>query len=42
MVVEDYLQPAAIRSGVLEVKNGKRYIGWFVQRFGFHTFRHSR
>ena len=42
MVVEDYLQPAAIRAGVLEVKDGKRYIdGEFVKRFGFHTFRHS-
>jgi integrase len=42
MVVEDYLQPAAIRAGVLEVKDGKRCIdGEFVKRFGFHTFRHS-
>jgi integrase len=42
MVVEDYLQPAATRAGVLEVKGGKRYIdGEFVKRFGFHTFRHS-
>ena len=42
MVVEDYLQPAAIRAGVLEVKDGKRYIdGEFVKRFEFHTFRHS-
>jgi len=42
MVVEDYLQPAAIRAGVLEVKDGKRYIdGECVKRFGFHTFRHS-
>jgi integrase len=42
MVVEDYLQPAAIRAGVLEVRGGKRYIdGEFVKRFGFHTFRHS-
>ena len=42
MVVEDYLQPAAIRASVLEDKDGKRYIdGEFVKRFGFHTFRHS-
>ena len=42
MVVEDYLRPAAIRTGVLEVKDGNRYIdGEFVKRFGFHTFRHS-
>ncbi len=42
MVVEDYLQPAAIRAGVLEVNAGKRYIdGEFVKRYGFHTFRHS-
>ena len=42
MVEQDYLQPAAIRAGVLEVKDGKRYIdGEFVKRFGFHTFRHS-
>jgi integrase len=42
MVEQDYLQPAAIRAGVLEVKDGKRYIdGESVKRFGFHTFRHS-
>ena len=42
MVVEDYLQPAAIRAGVVEVRGGRRYIdGEFVKRFGFHTFRHS-
>ena len=42
MVVEDYLQPAAIRAGVLGVRDRKRYIdGEFVKRFGFHTFRHS-
>jgi integrase len=42
MVVEDYLQPPAIRAGVLEVKDGRRHIdGEFVKRFGFHTFRHS-
>jgi len=42
MVVEDYPQPAAMRSGVLEVKNGKRYIdGEFVKRFEFHTFQYS-
>jgi integrase len=35
-------QPAAIRAGVLEVEDGKRYIdGEFVKRFGFHTLRHS-
>ena len=42
MVVEDYLRPAAIRAGVLEVKDDKVYIDSEpVKRFGFHTFRHS-
>lgn len=42
MVVEDYLRPAAIRAGVLEVQDGKVCIdGELVKRFGFHTFRHS-
>lgn len=42
MVVEDYLQPAAIRADVLKIEDGIRYIdGEFVKRFGFHTFRHS-
>jgi hypothetical protein len=41
IVVENYLQPAAISAGVLEVKDGKRYIdGEFIKRFGFHTLRH--
>ena len=36
MVVEDYLQPAAVRAGVLEVKDGKRYIdGEFVSGSDF-------
>ena len=42
VVVEDYLRPAAIRAEVLEINDGKIYIdGDFVNRFGFHTFRHS-
>jgi len=42
VVVEDHLRPAAVRAGVLEMKEGKVYIeGEFVKRFGFHTFRHS-
>ena len=42
MVVEDYLQPAAIRADVLKIEDGIRYIdGEVVERFGFHTFRHS-
>lgn len=42
VVVEDHLRPAAVRAGVLEVRDGKVYIeGEFVKRFGFHTFRHS-
>ena len=42
VVVEDYLRPAAIRAEVLEISDGKIYIeGDFVNRFGFHRFRHS-
>jgi integrase len=42
MVVADHLKPAAVRAGVIEVKDGKTYIGGeLVKRFGFHTFRHS-
>jgi integrase len=42
MVEQDYLQPSAIRAGIVDVVNGKRYIdGEIVKRFGFHTFRHS-
>jgi integrase len=42
MVVADHLKPAAVRAGVVEVKNGKTYMGGeLVKRFGFHTFRHS-
>jgi integrase len=33
MLVEDYLRPAAIKAGVLEVGDKRR--------FGFHTLRHS-
>ena len=42
MVVEDYLRPAAVRAGVIEMRDGKAYSdGLYVKRFGFHTFRHS-
>jgi integrase len=42
MVVADHLKPAAVRAGVIEVKDGKTYMGGeLVKRFGFHTFRHS-
>jgi integrase len=42
MVVQDYLQPAASRAGILEVKDWRRYIdNEMVKRFGFHTLRHS-
>jgi len=43
MLVEDYLRPAAIRAGVLKVKDGLTYgpEGDSVSRFGFHNLRHS-
>jgi integrase len=42
MVVADYLKPAAVRAGVIEVRDGKTYHdGELVKRFGVHTFRHS-
>jgi integrase len=42
VVVEDHLRPAAVRAGVLEMKDGETFIdGELVKRFGFHTFRHS-
>jgi integrase len=42
MVVESYLRPAAERAGVIETRAGKTYINDDpVNRFGFHTFRHS-
>ena len=43
MIVEDYLQPAAMRAKVIEVRaDRKTYVdGEVVKRFGFHTLRHS-
>ena len=42
MIVEDYVRPAAIASGVLEERNGKfHYDGEPVIRFGFHNLRHG-
>ena len=42
MIVEDYIRPAAIAAGVLEVKDGKCYYdGELVERFGFHSLRHG-
>lgn len=44
MLVEDYLRPAAIRAGVVTVRNGIAYDreGERVMRFGFHVLgRHS-
>src|ERR1035437_880348 len=42
MVVADHVKPAAVRAGVIDVKDGKTYLdGELVKRFGFHTFRHS-
>jgi integrase len=43
-LVEDYLRPAAIRAGVITVKDGVTYDrdGEIVKRFGFHVLgRHS-
>jgi len=43
-LVEDYLRPAALRSGVLKETDGKIYgpDGEEVKRFGFHVLgRHS-
>ncbi len=43
MIVEDYLRPAAIKAGVISVKDGKTYdnAGNLIKRFGFHCFRHT-
>lgn len=44
MLVEDYIRPAAIRAGVITVKDGISYDrdGEVVKRFGFHILgRHS-
>lgn len=43
-LVEDYIRPAAIRAGVITVKDGFTYDrdGEVVKRFGFHNLgRHS-
>jgi len=44
MLVEDYLRPAAIRAGVITIRDGKTYDrdGELVKRFGYHVLgRHS-
>jgi integrase len=43
MIVEDYLRPAAIKVGVITVKDGSTYdgAGNQIKRFGFHCFRHT-
>jgi integrase len=43
MVVEDYLRPAAIKAGVITIKDGITYdtAGNRITRFGFHCFRHT-
>ena len=44
MLVEDYIRPSAILSGVIRVENGITYDrdGEVVKRFGFHVLgRHS-
>jgi len=42
MLVEDYVRPAAIAAGVLEIRDGLEYYdGEPVERFGFHNLRHG-
>jgi integrase len=43
MVVEDYLRPAAIKAGIITVRDSSRYdtAGNLIKRFGFHCFRHT-
>jgi integrase len=43
MIVEDYLRPAAIKAGVITVRDGSTYdaAGNQIKRFGFHCFRHT-
>jgi integrase len=42
MIVEDYIRPAAIATGVLEERDGRCYYdGEVVIRFGFHNLRHG-
>jgi integrase len=43
MIVEDYIRPAAIKAGVITVKDRNTYdrAGNLIKRFGFHCFRHT-
>jgi integrase len=43
MIVEDYLRPAAIKAGIITMKDGITYdtAGNLIERFGFHCFRHT-
>jgi integrase len=43
MIVEDYIRPAAIKAGVISVREGGTYdnAGNLIKRFGFHCFRHT-
>jgi integrase len=43
MIVEDYLRPAAIKAGVITVRDGGTYdaAGYQIKRFGVHCFRHT-
>ncbi len=44
MIVQDYLKPAAVKSGVIRMGPDGRIFDpddAEIKRFGFHTFRHS-
>jgi integrase len=43
MIVADYIRPAAIKAGVISVRDGVTYdtAGNQIKRFGFHSFRHT-
>jgi integrase len=43
MLVEDYIRPAAIKAGVITMRDGITYDtdGNLIKRFGFHCFRHT-
>ena len=43
MIVEDHLRPAALKTGVIREEDGRTFDsnGNEIERFGFHSFRHS-